>query len=398
MQRIDSLEAGKRVLVKAGIMNEISEQLLVQNPHCSDVLVHMEKIGVFTNVIRENKNAFANLVNCVKFLTDTTVVDEDNKKDSIEALLELYQMLAGNQDVPSLLTADLHKTIIGSRAKSGSLAKLVHIMKLNQPLTSKFVENLFGDTYAYLRIYNILGDKISPQSEADACFLYLVNKASAGEVSALTEMLALDTFVSKLNWLNSEIFRILVDHICDNQELILGFRLLHDNKLLDEYRDKMVQNPGMSKALYILHQQKMLTKENADLAFTNPHFSKAESLCEMLGWLSYYRGKIKDKSNFLLQLLKDPELTQAMAVLRDIARDRSKKDWTEATKTRFEQDLQSLMQSAGVKCEDIQIKSAANNLTLFGAEEKLSLADCLVKIKQKYEVKEEPQAKLKASL
>jgi len=391
MQRTDSLEAGRRVLAKAGIMNEISEQLLVQNPHCSDVLVHMEKIGVFTDVIRENKNAFANLVNCVKFLTDTTVVDEDNKKDSIESLLELYQMLA------SILTADMHETIIGSCAKSGSLARLVHILKLNEPLTSTFVENLFKDRYAYLRIYTILSDKIKPQAEADACFLYLANKASADAVSALTEMLALDTYISKLNWLNSEIFHLLVDHIRHNQELILGFRLLHDDKLLDEYRDKLVQHPEMSKALYILNQQKILTKDNADLAFANPHFSKAESLCEMLGWLHYYQGKIKDKSSFLLQLLKSPELTEAMSVLRDIAKGYSKNDWNDATKARFEQDLQSLMQSAGVKCEDIQLRSAANGLTLFGAEEKLSLADCLTKIKQKYAVKDE-QVKLKASL
>lgn len=377
----DSLDNGLAVLNRAGINSPVAIKLLNDNPDCVDILVMMEKAKLFNEDVRNNKTLFANLINLVKRLNDTSRKEYD--ADTKSSLLELYKLLSGDPDVPSLLTATAQKCIVSELATKIYIDSVITIIKLNPPITALFIDELFTNLHSYTRLYKTIHQYVKPKEAADASYLYVLQKPeSLGHVQALDGALGLHQYGGPRDWLNSKIFKILADHPQRCLGLLLDFGELDKSHLLDEYRDLLVQNPNLGISIRILSSNNILGREQIQQSLINPDFDKAYDLCRSLRFIHPYHGKVKEVGGFIKQLLKNPELTMAMGVLKYFMEEEIQRDPKISTRP-FEEDLEALLASAKIVAESAQ-SSAKNPSSFFSNNNTCSIAECLERVKNKY--------------
>lgn len=388
MQRNNMFQIGLAVLVEdAGITSKTAEDLLSENPQCSELLPIMRRARIFDNPVPVNKTIFANLYRAVKALSENHAKSAD-KTDPVESLLSIYRFLGGDDyGNPCLLTADIHATILNALLDDYSLRTLASILSALQPLNQQIVNQLFTSITAYCDLFNLL-HKLDP---TDAGFLYLMASVKdAEQIVHLHEYLQIYAMMDeKKPWLNKTIFRIIVDNISVSNVLMSGFHHLNKVSMDDQYLDRFLQNPvEINQTLNQLQFGNMLTIEYLPDALSNPGFGEAVELCEKLGFIGW-GGKVGDKATFMCKLLRHVELTQAICLLSNVVAKNPKTNTDELKK-----DLQLLLDSSHILTREPEKSSLKRGLSdLFSHKkhvEQPCLADCVAILKVKYEMQIEP--------
>ncbi len=382
MQRMDSLEEGYQVLQRAGIANKTSAQMIEAHPECIKILLQMEKVGVFSGTKEEKKLAFANLIHCIKYLKS----ENENKTDSAADLHQLYERIS------AFLTPNIHQVILKLILDGNIIKRLNGLIALNLPLTADFLHEIIHHPSGYIGMQGQCNQLFPSPEEAQKEFLYLIKKVTSGAMlERLRCCISMDSCIGPQTWANSKNFRVILANIENCFYLLLGFRLLTDANLLEQYREQLTQHPALTINLEILSNNEILTPETAQLAFANHDFSSAKSLCCSTRFLNSYERSLVDPKGFLIQLLNKPRLCYALRLL-DVKLSETPNMQQGALLRKMQDDVLALLNAASVKFAWVEKEkpdkpTISSRISFFNAKP-MQFDTCWQEIRKKYQIQE----------
>lgn len=395
------------------LTRKTAAEIVKQHPYVTEILSIMKRTGVLTGNARDDSRLFADLIYACDKITHpkpprSDATNTSPKNDTIDSLLKLYRLAAGTGDRPCFITPEIHKAIVGRIANYDQLEETAKLFDAIPDMNSDKARKLFLGATDFIGI-NDLTNSLDQTYDSFLRFFNAIEdyRSAAG----FRDMMSMTLMFGKgWKWMTKDLYNIVVDNIKTGNcyKVLSGFDSLSTANVLDEFKDRFLQNLHLELPLHELQMSDMLTKENIELAFQNPDYKAALKQCEMFsltGWRSKNYSDARDKE-LKHGLLRNPECSHAIKVLGDAIQAKFGKDLDMSKKDREQcnADFESLIDCAGIRKPETPAQSDLSDafkrsMTLFSPKKSVSVTERLAELEKKYQSQDAVEvAQLKAAM
>jgi hypothetical protein len=318
-------------LIHTGIVDKNARVLLQRYPHAAPILIALKKAGVIKQNISEAKSIFARLMHGIIHhkLSDTQILD----------LLRIYNLLAGNEMSPCVLTKFIHKVIcknLIAELEYIQLDRIATILDKMLPLTQTMVDNIFSCPVHLVYALDVI-DKIG---DTKRCLHSLYDRKARPsdyyDLYCALRYLHDDQGYPK-PWVDANAFVRMTADMSVSRHMIKAMKILNDLTLHD-FHEALLNHIIDFSLVIALNEFNLLNENQLRAAQQQPELNTAFRFCYELASSNRYRQNAFNLTeNLVSSLLSDFELVEHINQLNAIYAAEKKR--IEATPTKADNCL-----------------------------------------------------------